>query len=407
MELPLLAASLRSRHDFDLIKSYIDVKLSTYSKPFQVVMGKISDYYQRDANVSSVDPAVLGAQIAETIRNEKHVVRFNDLIAEAIGSVGSDVNVRATVLMAKQQEVGDRLAQAVTGGFTSNENVDDLVKQYQELRAMTDLDDMSDKGLELFHDIDLQSMMHHEFDTTNMIKVYPRSLNERFDGGAKRGHHIVVFGPVESGKSASVITMDCGFARQGFKTIYFINEDRPQDIILRHVANLSGMNKYQIQNDPRKAQQLANDNGFQNIMVVSAAPGTPRQLTEYVDRYKPDCIIVDQLRNLEVKAGNRVEQLEKSATSVRNIAKEMNVLAVSVTQAGDSATGKLILETGDVDFSNVGIPAQADVMVGIGFDAQMEAEGLRNLSLPKNKISGRHEHFPVKITPQLSRMSSV
>ncbi len=83
------------------------------------------------------------------------------------------------------------------------------------------------------------------------------------------------------------------------------------------------------------------------------------------------------------------------------------MLTLSVTQAGDSASGKLVLETGDVDFSNVGIPAQADVMVGIGFDATFEAEGLRNISLPKNKISGRHENFPVRIVPQLSRFITV
>ena len=62
---------------------------------------------------------------------------------------------------------------------------------------------------------------------------------------------------------------------------------------------------------------------------------------------------------------------------------------------------------GDVDFSNTGIPAQADVMVGIGMDASLEAEGLRTISLPKNKVSGIHDNFPVRITPQLSRITSV
>lgn len=406
MELPLLAASLRSRQDYDLIRSYIDVRQSSYSKVFQVVMAKIKEYYQRDANVSSVVPEVLLNQIAESIRNEKHVERFSNLIAEAIAADSSDVNVRAVVLIAKQQEVGARLAMAVNGNV-GKENIDELVTEYQRLRAATELDEAEGDGLEMFHDIDLAAMMEREYDPSNLIKIYPRSLNDRLDGGAKRGHHFVVYGPVEVGKSATVITINCGFARQGLKSIYFINEDRPQDIILRHVSNLSGMNKYQIQADPKKAQRLANDNGFQNIMVVSAAPGTMRQLDDYVEKYDPAAIIGDQLRNFDVKAGNRVEQLEKAATGVRNIAKDRNVLAISVTQAGDSATGKLILETGDVDYSNVGIPAQADVMVGVGMDAQFEAEGLRMFSLPKNKISGKHDHWPVRISQQLSRMSSV
>ena len=80
---------------------------------------------------------------------------------------------------------------------------------------------------------------------------------------------------------------------------------------------------------------------------------------------------------------------------------------LSVTQGADSCRNKLILDTGDVDSSNVGIPAQADVMIGIGMDATMEAEGTRMLSMPKNKISGNHDAFPVRINPQLSRITSV
>lgn len=404
MEQSLLGASLRSKTDYDMIHSYIDMKGSTYSKPFQIVMNKIGEYYQRDREVNSVDPAVLLAQIAGTIRNEKHVQRFTDLIGEALSVAGSDVNVRAIILLAKQQEVGDRLSQALLTGST---NVDELIEQLKNLRAMTSLDEMSEEGLELFHDIDLADMITREFDPDSLIKVYPLSLNERLDGGAKRGHHITVFAPVEAGKSATCINMNAGFARQGFKSLYFINEDRPQDIILRHVANLSGMTKGEIHYDPRKAQRLANEAGFENIMVVSAAPGTPAQIEEYVDKYEPDVVVIDQLRNLKVRAESRVNQLEAAATAVRTIGKKQNVLVVSVTQAGDSATGKLVLETGDVDFSNVGIPAQADLMVGIGMDATYEAEGLRHISLPKNKLSGRHENFPVRINTQLSRILSV
>lgn len=406
MEQPLLAASLRSRQDYELIRNYIDIKLTTYSKAFQIIMAKVGDYYKRDTDAQYVDAPVLLQQIAESIRNEKHVQRFNDTVAEALASTGSDINVRACVLLAKQQEVGDKLSQALAVN-SSDSRVDGFIEELRTLRAMTDLDELAEDGLEVYQDIDLAALMEKENDPENLIKVYPTSLNDRLDGGAKRGHHITVFAPVEAGKSAFCINANSGFARQGFKSIYFINEDRAEDIIARHVSNLSGMNKYQIRDDPKRAQRLANDAGFGNIMVVSCSPGTPQQIEDCIDKYQPTVVVVDQLRNLKVKAESRVNQLEAAATSVRNIGKETNTLMLSVTQAADSASGKLILETGDVDFSNVGIPAQADVMVGIGFDAQFEAEGLRNISLPKNKISGRHENFPVRIVPQLSRIVSV
>jgi hypothetical protein len=195
--------------------------------------------------------------------------------------------------------------------------------------------------------------------------------------------------------------------RQGFKTLYIINEDRTQDIIIRHISNLSGMTKHQIQENPRRAQDIANEAGFQNTVVVSASPGTPQQIEEIVDEYGPDCVITDQLRNLAMKAENRTNQLESATTAIRNIGKKYNALMASVTQAGDSARNKLELDDGDIDNSNTGIPAQADVLIGMGMDPTFEAEGLRMLTLCKNKVSGLHGSFPVRINPTLSRITSI
>jgi hypothetical protein len=109
------------------------------------------------------------------------------------------------------------------------------------------------------------------------------------------------------------------------------------------------------------------------------------------------------MRNLAVGAETRVNQLEMAATSLRNIAKRHNCLSVAVTQAGDSASNKLVLEMGDCDYSNTGIPAQADMMVGIGVTREYEEQGLRMFSTPKNKIGGTHGHWQVRINPLISR----
>lgn len=406
MEQPLLAASLRSRHDHDLIKSYIDMRLSTYSKPFQIIMTKVDEYYRRDNDATQVVVEILITQIAESIRNDKHVQRFIELINESLASTGSDVNVRAAILLAKQQEVGDKLSQALAMDAGGNAKIDGLIEELRELRSMTSLDELEGQGLEPL-DIDLHSLVMKEFDPEGLIAIYPSSLNERLDGGLRGGHHGLVFAQVETGKSAMCINISCGGARQGVKSMYIINEDRPEDITLRHIANLSGYNKYQIRDNPRRAEDAARSNGFDNIIIIPAEPGTPAQIEECIEKYNPDLVIVDQLRNLAMKAENRVNQLEAAATAMRNIGKRTNKVIISVTQAGDSASNKLVLDKGDVDFSNVGIPSQMDVMIGLGMDPSYEAEGLRHISLCKNKISGRHESFPVRIVPQLSRIISV
>lgn len=407
MEQQLLAASLRSRHDFDLIREYIDMRLATYSKPFQILMVKVGEYYKRDIDVSYVDVAILLAQVAESIRNEKHVARFTELVNESLATTGSDINVRAAILLAKQQEVGDKLAQALAQDAAGNERVDKLIEELRHLRTLTNLDELEGNELEAFTNVDLNSLIHKEFSSEGLLAIYPSSLNERLDGGVRGGHHVLVFAQVETGKSATCININCGFARHGHKTMYVINEDRPEDIILRHISNLSGMTKYQIRENPQAAEGKARENGWENIIVINAEPGTPNQIEDAIEKHDPAAVIVDQLRNLQVKAESRVNQLELAATSMRNIGKRTNKVIVSVTQAGDSATNKLILDKGDVDFSNVGIPSQMDVMIGVGMDPTYEEQGLRHISLCKNKISGRHENFPVRIVPQLSRIVSV
>ena len=408
MEQQLLAFCIGSRDDFELVTSYIDPKLNTYSREFQIVLTKIGEYYARDSAVGNVIPEVLLAQIEETIRNQKHLDKFKELVAGALSSGVSTANVRAAVLLAKQQEVGDRLAQALVSGITKGKDtIDSLIQELNELRAATSIDDIKGEGLRVHSNVDLVSLVKTESDPSSLIKVYPGDLNDKLDGGAKRGHHIVVYGRPESGKTATAVTMSSGFCTQGLKTLYFINEDRDEDVILRHVYCLSGMDRFQVRENPEAALAAARSRGFDNLVVIGCSPGSLSQIDEALEEHEASCAVVDQLRNLQVKADNRVNQLEYAATGVRNLFKKRNVLGVSITQAGDSGEGKAILDMGDVDYSNTGIPAQADIMIGVGVDPTLDAEGRRMISLPKNKVSGSHVHFPVRIIPQLSRIVNV
>lgn len=114
-----------------------------------------------------------------------------------------------------------------------------------------------------------------------------------------------------------------------------------------------------------------------------------------MDEGRFDVVILDQIRNMRLKSDSRTAELEAAGIEARAIAKEMGVLVVSITQAGDSATNKVYLEMSDVDSSKTGIPASADLMIGLGSDAAMKLNGLMGISLPKNKLSGLHDHFTV------------
>jgi RecA-family ATPase len=199
--------------------------------------------------------------------------------------------------------------------------------------------------------------------------------------------------------------MIAGFLRQEKVVLYVGNEDPMLDITIRVVSRLTGLTKYEIYDDLDGAHQAACAMGYEDLILAPLAPGTPREIEALVTEFKPDVLIIDQLRNLNTGDDHFVQSLEKAATAARNIAKAHDVLVVSATQAGDSATGKKVLDMGDVDSSNTGIPAQADVMIGIS--DYVDDRGRVTFSLPKNKRSGRHDFFEVEFDTTTSRIRSV
>lgn len=401
MEELLLATALRSRASFELISSHL--KLEKYRRAFQIVWEMVANYYKRDANAQSVQPDILFTLIADTVRNPKHVAEFTDVLAAAVAADVSEVNVETAVLAARQAEVADELAVALTNG----EDTRELIEQYTSLQEATSLAEVAEGGVDELDLNDLSELLAVEADARDRLVVYPEAISERIAGGASGGHHIVIFARPEAGKTALAISIACGFARQGAPGLYLGNEDRPQDILVRMMSNLTGRTRADILRNPDEATQQAKETGLNNIRLVSMSPGTPQQIEAYIKKYRPRWMVIDQLRNIAVKSDSRVNQLEAAATFARNMAKKYNIIVISITQAGDSASHKEVLDMGDVDFSNTGIPAQADVMIGLGVNENLERQGLRMISLPKNKLGGDHAHFLVRIHPFLSRVSTI
>ncbi len=403
MEKLLLAASLKDRKSYELIAEYIAPK--RYSKEFNLLMERVGNYYAIDPEATYVDRDLIVVGIQESVRAEKHQLRFVTLVDEAVATAVdlSEANVKHVVLTAKRQEVADELATALVNGTKHQE----LLAQYNDLQAMTSLDDWVDRDMDVYSLSNLSEMIHQAFSTDGQLPVYPKALADRLGGGLRGGHHITIFARPEMGKTAQVITLACGFARHGFRGVYFTNEDRPGDITIRLIQCITGLTKAQVLGDIDAAVAMAVEGGLELITVVSAAPGTPAQIENIIKQYEPQWFVLDQLRNVAMKSDNRVNQLEAAATFSRNMAKKYNLVMVSVTQAGDSADGKAVLEMGDIDFSNTGIPAQADVLLGIGGTKEQVAEGVRVFSLCKNKITGSHEAFPTKLLAQISRYKDV
>ena len=313
----------------------------------------------------------------------------------------SGPNVLRTVCALKKERAGQRLAAALATN-KSNGEITPLIEAYQGYDEVTTTD-----PLEGVHTgWDPTDLVRDHFDRKNLIRLVPDSLNDRATGGAMRGDHLVIFACTEIGKTLFAVNLTCGFLSQGLKVLYAGNEEPIARIDMRVMNNISGGSRQRIEEGHGSTQlrKVLKEGGYEHFSCKGFSPGSIQEITSVVEALGPDVVIIDQLRNLETGGENRVNSLEKAATGARNLAKAKEILVISLTQAGDSADGKAILGRGDVDFSNVGIPGQADMLIGIGATEEMEGINMRCISFPKNK-NGPHTPFYVTIIPELSQVT--
>ncbi len=402
MESKLIGASLKSRNSFELIDKYLSP--ASYSREYQLVLGKIKEYYTRDREVDNVDRGIFIELVNQSITNAKHQVKFQDIIDEAYAVESSVNNLEEMIISAKRGEVADKLSVALAN---RSPKTDELLEEYQALANVSSLEDLTIKHIEVLGFNDMARVIEAITTGEGTLKLYPLALDRKVESGVRGGHHITIFAPPEMGKTGLSLTLASGFARQGAGGLYLGNEDPMKSIYFRAISCMTGMTKHSIQLEPRKAMALAEQRGFKNTDFVSLEPGTLREIEALVDKRQPRWIVVDQLMNLDVKGDGKSQQLGAAVRGLRTIGKKYDCVVVSVTQAGDSATGRAVLDMGDVYMSNTEVPAQADLMIGIGADAQAMQSGYRTLSLPKNKISGRHEQCVVRFNPLISRYQSI
>lgn len=407
MEKELLAAALRSRSSYALIVEHIAPeakrkKQDSYTPEFRILLGKIGSYYENDAEAQHVSQELMNELIDAEVPNDKHKEKFKNILAEAYGSTTSVPNIRALLIAAKKGEVGDRLAMKLV----NRDDVTEELAEYNKLQNMTELD--KEEGEELLTADTLAAALKGIVAGEAGMPLYPPALGAAIGPrGLLPGSHITVFGRPEVSKTGFCITNTARWGMAGYKVLYFINEDPAINIQLRILCCITGLQEEAVLADIDAAIALANTRGFGNITIKSLSPGSAAEVLRWVEEEEPDAIIIDQLRNMWAKADSRTNQLDQVARDVRDIGKAKGLVVMDVTQAGESAEGKAILSMTDIDSSKTGIPAAADVLIGIGATKEQEATGYRILTLCKNKVNGNHDSITVRFIPQLSRYTDV
>lgn len=397
MDKKIISAVYKDRGSYERIKGYIDKAPDQVLTDLNVVLyQQAKKFYDGDEHAPYVDFDVVESYIHRAYPKQEEVL---GLALKRIREeeVPSTLNIIKEFIEAKKYSIGLKLSTALI----HNSPADELLDEYLSLSSEESLDTSDVHVYENIRIGDVQSAL----DPSNRIQLYPQELNDRCRGGALRGHHILVFARPEVGKSLVALNMARGFIEQGLRVLYVGNEDPAESMITRFMCCLLGMDEDSLMSlGEDESNNLLQQAGIDNFVFVPLSPGTPDDIRGLTMRKGADVIIIDQLRNLNSHSDGLVQKLETVAKEVRNIGQKLNALVVSVTQAGDSASEKLVLTMSDVDSSKTGIPAQVDLMVGVGMDEEYRARGKRMFSLSKNKLGGEKGFFSVTVDEKTSRI---
>ena len=222
--------------------------------------------------------------------------------------------------------------------------------------------------------------------------------------GVNDGHLIEVGARPNTGKTsfhASLIAGVNGFARQGAKCVVLCNEEGSHRVGLRYLTSATGMDKYQIKDNPSKAKELYAP--IQKNVKLRDATGKDMSWVESVCKsYSPDVVVLDMGDKFAKTQGfaRQDEALKANAVHARMIAKQHKCAIFYMSQLSAEAEGKVVLNQAMMEGSRTGKAAEADLMILIAKDAPVNKKGaeddggeestLRHINVVKNKLSGWH-----------------
>jgi KaiC/GvpD/RAD55 family RecA-like ATPase len=389
-EQSILAACLDNRLCCDKVVEHVDRK--SLSDKAWIILEEIKDYYIKDSRVSSADKTII---LDRLIRNKpKHTELWQSVLGSLPEAISAE-NITTEVLELKKRVLKDRLS----GAFAQTGNDKELDKLLTEYTSLCTTEEATNAAS--YQNVDLTTLVSQQ--AAGTIKIWPEELNNALGGNVGKKKHLLLFARPDLGKTLFSIAFIYSGLRQNLKVLYCSNEDDPTTTVLRVAARMCEKSVEWVKANPEEANTILAKRHWDKFIFEELQPGNKSDLTALTEKHRPDILIVDQIRNLEMGSDHKVIELETAAKFVRNLGKKYNMLVVSVTQAGESAEGKRMLTRNDVDGSKTGIPGACDVMLGVGASFEDEAQGIRYLSFPKNKL-GPKETIRVSIDPFMSKI---
>lgn len=220
-------------------------------------------------------------------------------------------------------------------------------------------------------------------------------------GPIKKGHLIIVAAFVDVGKTTFAVSEASHMARQLTEgcVLWFNNEEANRKVQSKIWKSVLGIDDFQLTLNTAKAKEeyIKRMNGdLDRIRLIDARGLDLAKIKDYISRYEPKLIVIDQVDHIQHKQKDFSEhgRLKGLYQQVREIACNFcPVIAVSQMDAQTTWNDRETFEKkyqlyphfANLDGSKVGKPGAADAIIGIGKRGE-DHDTTRGIYVSKNKL---------------------
>ena len=284
----------------------------------------------------------------------------------------------------RARQIGEKAIDIFTGDSDEFGELRRLIETVEDGR-------ISDKTTYTKVEDDLESLLDNEAGEPDFPFAY--DLISENVSGLDRGNLGILFARPEVGKTTFCCFLAASYIKQGFKVVYWANEEPAPKIKLRIIQSYFALTRPEMVRDRASLTVKYIDEIAPLLTIMDSVGTSVEEVDEYAKLNKPDIMFCDQLDKFRIAGEfNRGdERLKETYVCAREIAKRNKLLLWAVSQANYEAHDRQWIDYSMLDNSRTGKAGEADVIIGIGKTGSSEIENtVRHICISKNKLNGWH-----------------
>lgn len=291
----------------------------------------------------------------------------------------------------RARQIGEKAIEIFTGESEDFGGLRQLIDVVEDGR-------ISDKTTYRIVDTDFDTLL--EDNTGEPDFPFEFDLIREHVPGLDRGNLGILFARPEVGKTTFCSFLAASYIRQGFKVVYWANEEPAEKIMLRIIQSFFGKSKDEMVSDKAHLMMRYVSEIKSHLTIIDAIGTSVEEANDYAKLNSPDVMFMDQLDKFRIggEYNRGDERLKETYVLAREIAKRNRCLVWAVSQASYEAHDRQFIDYSMLDNSRTGKAGEADIIIGIGKTGASDVTNtVRHICISKNKINGYHDMIHANI----------